>query len=241
MVYFVGLANIECKPMNKITPIFFIALVALTPSSSLFALESDKNQPAQIQADDTEIDFRTGVRTLTGNVLVVQGTLRLKADKLVATYKNGELIKAVADGSLARFKQRPDGEKQDVEGWAKNILVDYIQNTITLTSKAALKQGQSTSNGDRILYNMATNNLKILGGSTANIAGKNGDAPKKQLVDPFKDDAPSPNSGTGKAKVAKSTQSSATEPVSEAEPETAEPAPVKSGRSRLILQPKKKD
>jgi len=78
-------------------------LALLIPSHS-FALKSDRDQPAQIEADETEIDFKTGIRTLTRNVIVIQGTLRIKADKLVATYdKKGQLVKAVANGSLARF------------------------------------------------------------------------------------------------------------------------------------------
>ncbi len=220
-----------------------VAMVSgLAMSTAAMALSSDRDQPAQIEADNTEIDFRTGVRTLTNNVLVVQGTLRVKADKLVANYnKQGDLIKAVADGSLARFKQRPDDQPDDVEGWAKKIIVDYPKNTITLIGKAALKQGASTANGDTIVYNMATDKLNIKNNSRIGVTGKNGAKPKRKIEDPFKDDVPSPNSGSGKTKVAKSSNSAETEPVSEEKPETAEPAPQKSGRSRLILQPKKKD
>ena len=142
---------------------------------------------------------------------------------------------------MARFKQRPDDQPDDVEGWAKKILVDYPTNTITLIGKAALKQGASTAKGNKIVYNMATDKLQILGNSNVNTVGKNGAQPKRKLEDPFKDDAPSPDSGSGKATVAKSAKSSETESVSETKPEAAEPAPLKSGRSRLILQPKKKD
>lgn len=215
---------------------------AVSISTPVLALSSDRDQPAQIEADDTEIDFRTGVRTLTNNVLVVQGTLRVKADKLVATYnKQGDLVKAVADGSLARFKQRPDDQPDDVEGWAKRILVDYPTNTITLVGKAALKQGASTATGNKIVYNMATDKLRILGGSNVNTAGKNGAQPKRKIEDPFKDDTPSPNTGSGKAEVAKPNTKVASEAPSDVTPEAAEPEPLKSGRSRLILQPKKKD
>lgn len=219
-----------------------VVVSALTVSTAAMALSSDRDQPAQIEADNTEIDFRTGVRTLTNNVLVVQGTLRVKADKLVATYnKQGDLVKAVADGSLARFKQRPDDQPDDVEGWAKKILVDYPTNTITLIGKAALKQGASTANGNKIVYNMATDKLQILGGSNVNTVGKNGAKPKRKIEDPFKDDAPSPNSGSATAKAAKSTKNTSSDTTGDTEPAVAEPAPAKSGRSRLILQPKKKD
>lgn len=216
--------------------------IGLTYNTRSIALSSDRNQPAQIEADETEIDFKTGVRILTNNVLVVQGTLRVKADKLVATYKQGELVKAVADGSLARFKQRPDNEPDDVEGWAKKILVDYPNNTITLIGKAALKQGASTATGDKIIYNMSTDKLRIMKGSKIGIAGNGGSAaPARKLEDPFKDDIQSlaPASKPTTAASEDTDQETATEQAIE---KIAEPSvvPVKAGRSRLILAPRKK-
>lgn len=210
-------------------------------SQPALALKTDRDQPAQIEADETEIDFKTGVRTLTNNVLVVQGTLRIKADKLVATYdtKTAQLKKAVATGSRARFKQRPDGKPDDVEGWGKKIVVDYVTNKITLIGRAALKQGASTAQGETIVYNMATDKLKVMGGSKFGVTGKDGKAPPRKIEDPFKDD-PAPAAKTSKSTNSKKDKSS-TEP-SEAEPEVKQQRvePVKAGRSRLILQPKKK-
>lgn len=215
-----------------------ILLASITFNTQAFALTSDRDQPAQIEADDTVIDFKTGVRTLTNNVLVVQGTLRLKADKLVTKYDaNGDLVKATADGSLARFKQRPDGQPEDVEGWAKKILVDYPTNTITLIGKAALKQGATTATGNKIIYNMATDKLRIMGDSNVNTAGKKGTAkPVRKIEDPFKDDAQGPATQSKPAAV--KTTTDGTQVTEQAEEPVA--VPVKAGRSRLILQPKKK-
>lgn len=196
---------------------FIVALACLSIATPSFALKSDRDQPAEIEADDTEIDFRTGVRTLTDNVLVVQGSLRLKADKLVANYnKKGDLIKATAWGSLARFKQRPDDKPDDVEGWAEKMIVDYANNTLTLIGKAALKQGETTARGNQIVYNMETDKLRILGQSKVNTAGKS-TKPKRTIKDDFSDDDQGPGGE-----------------VEQTTPVTT----TKSGRSRLIIQPK---
>jgi len=228
--------------MKKTLLISLSLIAGLTYGAMSFALSSDRDQPAQIEADNTEVNFRTGVRTLTNNVLVVQGTLRVKADKLVATYnKQGELVKAIADGSLARFKQRPDNQPDDVEGWAKKILVDYPQNTITLVGKAALKQGGTTATGNKIVYNMATDKLNIIGDSNIGTPGKAGTAkPKRKLEDPFKDDAQGP---VATSKPTSTTSTAANEKAPERstdQPSEPTAVPVKSGRSRLILKPKKK-
>ena len=206
------------------------------------ALKSDRDQPADIEADDIEFDFKNGTRTYNNNVLVVQGTLRLKADKLVALYSNDDLDKATAWGSLARFKQRPDGKPNDVEGWAKKIVVDQKNNTLTLIGRAALKQGSDTARGETIVYNMANDTLKVKGGAKIGSSGKNGAAkPKRKIEDPFKDNSQGPAS-TGTKKVVPATSADdGSEATQESETEVSNEAqvePLKAGRSRLIIQPK---
>ncbi|MFT6046146.1 MAG: lipopolysaccharide export system protein LptA [Arenicella sp.] len=230
-----------------------IVLIGAT-STQVLALSTDRDQPAEIEADDIEFDFKNGTRTYLKNVLVVQGTLRIKADKVVANYGEKDLENATAWGSLARFKQRPDDKPDDTEGWARKIIVDQVKNTITLIGKAALKQGPNTARGDTIVYNMATDKMKISGRSKVQSAGKDGQAPERTLEDPFKGDNQGPAEATAAkqqpkantvvAEGAGNKHSSAFEPaqedavIEEAQDQEPAPAPTKSGRSRLIIQPK---
>ena len=229
-----------------------VLVFALVESQSALALSTDRDQPAEIEADDIEFDFTTGKRIYLDNVLVVQGTLRLKADKVIAIYKGKDLDTATAWGSLARFKQRPDGKEHDVEGWAKKIIVDQKANTLTLIGQAALKQGPDTARGQTIVYNMATDTLKLKGGAKVGAAGKGGkQVPKRKLEDPFADDgqaagpaAPKKSKAKKPAEKADTADATATQDQSDSEPaeneaeQTTQPEPVKSGRSRLIIQPK---
>lgn len=217
----------------KNTLSILFALVLLSLASQVSALKSDRDQPADIEADDIEFDFKKGTRTYLNNVLAVQGTLRLKADKLIAIYTDGELSTATAWGSLARFKQRPDGKPNDVEGWAKKIIVDQTANTLTLVGKAALKQGGDTARGDTIVYNMANDTLNVRGGAKVGGGGKPGAVkPKRTIEDPFADDAQGPAEPQSAAS-AKSSSSDADKTTT-----ASQPAPTRSGRSRLIIQPK---
>jgi lipopolysaccharide export system protein LptA len=136
------------------------------------ALSADRDQPAVIEADDVEFDFRTGVRTYRGNVSVVQGTLRIKSDKLVVNYKDGKMQNATAWGNPARFRQRPDGKKDDVIGIGKKILLNEVKNTLTLYTKASLKQGSDTAHGEIIIYDMAKDKLRVKGAASTTRAKK---------------------------------------------------------------------
>ncbi len=215
-----------------------MALMLILSASSAMALKSDRDQPADIEADDTVIDFRTGQRTFTGNVIVVQGTLRIKADRVVANYKDGELVNATAIGRRARFKSRPDGKPDDVEGLARTIFVNQRNNTLTLTGQAMLQQGLNTANGEEIIYNMNNDTLKINKGSRIGAGGNTGKVrPNRKLKDPFADD-PEPTVGkTAASKKSSGKSGSAASNTKQAKTTTTQ---TSSGRSRLLIQPKPK-
>ena len=218
----------------------FIFLLSSSISTQVLALKSDRDQPADIEADDIEFDFQKGTRTYVDNVLAVQGTLRLKADKLHAIYKDGELDTATLWGSLARFKQRPDNKPDDVEGWAKKIIVDQEANTLTLVGQAALRQGGDTARGDTIVYNMATDTLKDRGGGQLGTKGakptSDQPTPRRKIEDPFADDPIPASPPATKPNAAQRVENSSS---GTAETEQApEPVRTSSGRSRLIIQPK---
>lgn len=246
-------------------------LLCLALPTSVMALSTDRDQPAEIEADDVELDFAKGTRTFTNNVLVIQGTLRIQADKVHAVYDGENLKSATAWGSLARFKQRPDGKPNDVEGWGKKIIVDQKANTLTLVGQAALKQGADTARGDTIIYNMANDTLKLKGGAKIGATDSQGKGVSKTTRDdPFGDkqakidrqekaekdratkvkraakreakdlgqEAPTKEELDALVEADKEKNPIKEEEVEQAAPENR-PEPVKAGRSRLIIQPKK--
>lgn len=130
------------------------------------ALDSDRDQPATLEADDFELDLRTGVRTYRGNVLFRQGSIRLECDELV-TYFNqeGELDKAVCSGDPGKFKQRPENSDEDVIGKARVITMDQIAELVTLKSRADVVQGGTRITGRLLTYNLVTEKVVVKGGS----------------------------------------------------------------------------
>ena len=136
-------------------------IISLSMVSAVCALSTDRNQPAVIDADEVEFDFRTGQRTYKGNVHVSQGTLRITADKLLVSYHGEQLVRATAWGRPAHFRQRPDGKKEDVIGKGRTIILHEKTNTLTLINRASLKQGTSTANGEKIVYNMSTDKMTV--------------------------------------------------------------------------------
>jgi len=233
--------HISLIVFRSLTAACLLFMMAILPA---YALSTDRDQPADIEADDIEFDLKNGTRTFTNNVLAVQGTLRIKADKVFAVYKKGEVDTATAWGSLARFKQRPDDKPYDVEGWAQKIIVNQAKNTLTLIGKAALKQGPDTARGDTIVYNMANDTLQLKGSAGVGLAGTSKAQPaKRKIKDDFADDGqnqgpPPVITAQHKSNDKNKSNDGEQDSAEVEEQQTPTPVPTRSGRSRLILQPK---
>jgi len=145
-----------------------VPVVTLFLALSLAATQApgaDNDQPATIEADQVEFDFRTGERTYTGNVVVVQGSLRITGDKMVMQYdqETDQIEKATSWGSPATFKQRPQGKDEDVYGEGQTIVMDQIENTLTLVEDASLTQSGNTATGNEIVYDMTADRMTVRG------------------------------------------------------------------------------
>ena len=156
--------------MNINHPVRLIA--ALICSGLLFfsnaqALDSDKNAPVTINADTTSIDFRTGKRVLTGNVDISQGTLNIKADKVVLVYNGDDIKTATAYGKPVKFKQLPEGQTEIVHGRGKTLKLTPAKNLITVKENAKITQGSNTITGKVIHYNTHTSKMTVKGQSSA--------------------------------------------------------------------------
>ncbi|ALG67617.1 lipopolysaccharide transport periplasmic protein LptA [Beggiatoa leptomitoformis] len=122
-------------------------------SHSVFALATDKDQPINITAEQATIDDLKGVAIYEGNVIVTQGTIRIEADKVTLTYTQKQTLdKVILDGNPARFKQRPDNSKEDLNAKASKMEYFATENRLQLTQNAEVWQGKDTFTGQRITY-----------------------------------------------------------------------------------------
>ncbi len=130
------------------------------------AYETDRDQPATLDADEFDMDFQSGVRTYRGNVVYQQGSIRLFADELVVYFKDGELQRAVARGNRAEFRQRPDDSETDMVGLALRIELNQVDQILTLRDRAEVTQEANVVTGKLIVYNMLTEKVKVRSGGT---------------------------------------------------------------------------
>lgn len=130
-----------------------IASLVLTASSSALALKSDADQPININSLKQSLDMQTNVSTFTDEVVIRQGTIEIKADKVVVTRPGGDQDKTFIEafGNPVTFQQMQDDGKL-VKGHAQKVRYDVATQLVTLTGNAFLEQLDSNVQGDRITY-----------------------------------------------------------------------------------------
>ncbi len=146
--------------------LFFILLIGLIQYT--WALSSDKEQPIDLEADSVEINQATGVSVYSGNVELIQGSIRLKADK-VTVYQYADKSKStrfIATGRPARFRQKADGESQYIKARANKMKYEIDSTNLELIGNAFVVQpGKVNMKSDRIFYNRVAATIKA--GSSA--------------------------------------------------------------------------
>lgn len=129
------------------------------------ALSDDRNQPMYVEADRADIDDKRGVSVYRGNVKITQGTLQLTAAELTVHSKGGDIIKAIAVGQPATYRQRPDGKDQNVEAEAERMEYFAQEQTLILLDKAQVRQAGDTFSSDKIDYDIGKDTVKAGAGS----------------------------------------------------------------------------
>ena len=129
-------------------------------SSSVCALESDSEQPINIDSNTATYDDATATSTYTGNVISVQGSIRVNSDKLVVYFVDGDAEKLVFTGNKAKFKQTPSEGAEDITGEALTGEFYPKKNLLILMDDATVWQGDATYSSDLIEYDVKTSLVK---------------------------------------------------------------------------------
>lgn len=143
------------KPNNSSKSIIISAAIAgilLVNSTPTFAMKDDTNQPINITSAQQSLDMEGNVVTFTGEVIVKQGTIDIRADKVVVTRtaeKGHEVVEAF--GNPVTFYQMQDSGKP-VKGHGSKLRYELANDFVDLTGNAYLEQLDSNVKGDRITY-----------------------------------------------------------------------------------------
>jgi lipopolysaccharide export system protein LptA len=142
---------------------FFAVLCAALLAAPAHAEKADRDKPVNLEADTVTLDDIRKVSVYQGNVILRQGTLMLRADRVQVTQTEGGLDKVVATGRPVAFRQKVDGRDEFIEGFANRIEYDSVNSQLELIGQAQLRRGSDELRGAQISYNANTEFYKVVG------------------------------------------------------------------------------
>lgn len=132
---------------------WLLLLAACLSSPAVLALSTDGDQPVQIEADRAHANDKERVTIYQGDVIVVQGSIRITGDEVTIHYDdNRKMTKLVAVGKPARFRQLPDGDTEYEHAQARRMEYYADQDLVVLLGDAESWQGKDRISAQRIVY-----------------------------------------------------------------------------------------
>jgi lipopolysaccharide export system protein LptA len=113
----------------------------------------DRSAPVEVASDSLDIDQATGRAVLTGDVVIVQGDLRLSADKVTVDYattggdRRIERLNAMGNVLLVAGEDAAEG---------REATYTLPTSEVLLTGDVIVTQGGNTLAGDRLAIDLET-------------------------------------------------------------------------------------
>lgn len=117
------------------------------------ALQSDRQQPLEINADSTDGTLGDGRAELRGNVLIRQGSLLMTADVAEVEKVEGRVREVILTGGPVHLEQEIEQQGR-VQATANRIEYRVATGLVTLTGAADVQHPQYRISGDVLNYDL---------------------------------------------------------------------------------------
>ena len=167
--------------MNRLHPFPLLALCAalLGVAPGVHAEKADRSKPLTIEADQPgTVDLQKQIVVFGGNVMLAQGTLAIRAERLEVRERPDGHRAATALGAGARqasFRQKRDGVDETIEGRADRIEYDSRGDVVRFVGNAQVRRLRGSTpadeiNGSVITYDNGNETFSVQGAAGAGSA-----------------------------------------------------------------------
>ena len=128
------------------------------------AEKADRDKPVNLEADKVTIDDGRQIALFEGNVVLTQGTLQIRGERMQVRQDKEGFQYGTTWGSPAYFRQKREGFDEYIEGWAERIEYDGRAESMQMFDRAQLKRGQDEVRGNYISYDAKSEFFQVTGG-----------------------------------------------------------------------------
>ncbi len=141
-----------------------LGIALLLASAAAMAEKADRTKPVNLEADKVTIDDAKQIAVFEGNVVLRQGTLVIRGDRMEVRQDKDGFRFGTTWGNRAYFRQKRDGVDEYIEGWAERLEYDGRAETMKMFSRAQVKRGQDEVRGNFISYDARSEFYQVIGG-----------------------------------------------------------------------------
>ncbi|HEY3447793.1 MAG TPA: LptA/OstA family protein [Myxococcales bacterium] len=118
-------------------------------------------RPVKITADAFEILAGEKHASWKGNVVAVRDDMTVTCKALVADYDDQKRLKKLTCTGNAHMRQVAKAERPEREAWGDVAVFDNDTAILTVTGSPRAREGQSTMQGERILFDSNADKLRV--------------------------------------------------------------------------------
>ncbi|AZV79994.1 lipopolysaccharide transport periplasmic protein LptA [Parasedimentitalea marina] len=134
------------------------AVTAQSASIAFGTIKADPTLPVEVTADALEVNQTDGSAEFQGNVLVIQGVMRLSADTVLVSYKPEQKgidqLEAIGNVILVNGPDAAEAERAE-------YTID--SGTVVMTGNVLLSQGSSTLTSNQMVVNLNAGTAQMSG------------------------------------------------------------------------------
>ena len=139
------------------------------------AERADRDKPVNIESDRMHADDTRKTAVFEGRVVLTQGTLLIRADRLTVRQDSEGFQLATAVGRPAAFRQKREGLDEYIDGEAERIEYDGRADRVELFNSARVRRdGGDEVRGSTISYDSKTEYFSVQSAKDASPQSRDG-------------------------------------------------------------------
>jgi len=158
---------------------------------------ADRDQPVNLEADRVDLDDAKKEAVFVGNVTLTQGTLVIKADKVIVKQDAEGFQYGIAYGNPAHFRQKREGTDEYIDGFADRLEYDGKADKMQMFTNARIQRGGDEVRGDYISYNAVTEFFQVIGGGKSAATAGNPQGRVRAVIQPKPKEGSAPRPAAG--------------------------------------------
>jgi len=144
----------------------------LGPAGPAQAERADRGKPINLESDRMQVDDAQKTSVFEGKVVMTQGTLSIRADRVTVRQDREGHQYGSASGNPAVFRQKREGSGEYIEGEAERIEYNGKLDKVEFFNRARLRREPADEvRGNYISYDSRTEHFTVTGGADTGASG----------------------------------------------------------------------